>query len=280
MLTLKQYTDVSSFKNEVSNYLEQFEVENNLLLGILSSLKETDTPIFMATVIKDVQIVMVMLQTHPNQIILSHHTIEEVDEIKKLAEELTRAYPKIPGLIGEAGLTKKLANDVANLSGSISKVKMNQRIYRLNRLEKNLTENGVLMQAAKEHYPIIKEWVYGFAAEVDMKLTQEEAEKRAIEFIEKGRLYVWIVKGKMVSMAAATRPTKTNITINLVYTPKEERKKGHASNCVLALTTKMLNQGYYSTSLYTDLENPTSNKIYMEIGYKPIMDSVVVHFNQ
>jgi hypothetical protein len=38
----------------------------------------------------------------------------------------------------------------------------------------------------------------------------------------------------------------------------------------------MLDQGYKTTSLYTDLENPTSNKIYMDIGYEPIMDSILL----
>lgn len=38
----------------------------------------------------------------------------------------------------------------------------------------------------------------------------------------------------------------------------------------------MLDDGYEMTSLYTDLANPTSNKIYKEIGYELIMESVLL----
>jgi predicted GNAT family acetyltransferase len=77
-------------------------------------------------------------------------------------------------------------------------------------------------------------------------------------------------------MACWARPTKRNVTIGYVYTPPEERKKGYASDCVSALSQHLLDSGYQTTSLYTDLANPTSNKIYMEIGYEPVMDSTVV----
>ena len=38
----------------------------------------------------------------------------------------------------------------------------------------------------------------------------------------------------------------------------------------------MLDEGYKTTTLYTDLANPTSNKIYQEIGYEQIAESVLI----
>ena len=52
----------------------------------------------------------------------------------------------------------------------------------------------------------------------------------------------------------------------------EFRGRGYASNCVAALTQKMLDQGRKFCFLYTDLSNPTSNKIYQQIGYRPVCD--------
>ena len=77
-------------------------------------------------------------------------------------------------------------------------------------------------------------------------------------------------------MANATRPTGRNITVNFVYTPIKHRKKGFASDCVAALSQMLLDQGYQTTSLHTDLSNPTSNKIYQEIGYELVADSVLL----
>ncbi|MDM5327022.1 GNAT family N-acetyltransferase [Neobacillus sp. CF12] len=96
--------------------------------------------------------------------------------------------------------------------------------------------------------------------------------------IYKGNLVAWEMNGKLVSMAYAIRPTKRNITISYVYTPIAERKKGYASYCVSAFTQNLLDRGYKTTSLYTDISNPISNKIYIQIGYEAIMDSVHILF--
>ena len=54
---------------------------------------------------------------------------------------------------------------------------------------------------------------------------KEEAEQTAHTLITNHRLFGLEIDGKLVSVAAKTRPTKNNITINFVYTPKEERKR-------------------------------------------------------
>ncbi|MFJ1136680.1 GNAT family N-acetyltransferase, partial [Bacillus thuringiensis] len=106
--------------------------------------------------------------------------------------------------------------------------------------------------------------------------TKEEAKQTAYTLITTNRLFGLEVDGKLVSVAAKTRPTKNNITVNFVYTPKEARKKGYASKCVAALSQRMLDEGYKTTTLYTDLANPISNKIYQEIGYEKIAESVLI----
>jgi hypothetical protein len=40
----------------------------------------------------------------------------------------------------------------------------------------------------------------------------------------------------------------------------------------------MLDEGRRFCFLYTDLANPTSNKIYQAIGYKPVTDALMVGF--
>jgi predicted GNAT family acetyltransferase len=74
-------------------------------------------------------------------------------------------------------------------------------------------------------------------------------------------------------MAFRSRPTLTGISIGSVYTPPEWRGKGYASACVAALSQLCLDSGYRFCMLFTDLSNPTSNKIYQQIGYRPIGES-------
>lgn len=118
--------------------------------------------------------------------------------------------------------------------------------------------------------------MYQFCEDVQLPTTEEKAKQTANTLVSTNRLFGWEVDGRLVSVAAITRPTKSNITVNFVYTPKDERKKGYASNCVAALSQHMLERGYKTTTLYTDLANPTSNKIYQEIGYELIMESVLI----
>ena len=83
---------------------------------------------------------------------------------------------------------------------------------------------------------------------------------------------LWDDRGP-VSTAMWTRPTPNGVTINGVYAPGARRSRGYASACVAALSQRMLDEGREFCCLYTDLSNPTSNDIYLSIGYQPVCDS-------
>ncbi|CAG9608785.1 GNAT family N-acetyltransferase [Pseudoneobacillus rhizosphaerae] len=277
MLKLNSFNDIQTYKNEVIPFLEQDEIINNLALGLLLGVKN-EQPMVMATVTKENKMVMALFQTHPKQIILSKAVEFTVDEIQQLAVLLDENLADIPGFIGEKDLTNQLAKAITNLRKRVPHIQMNQRLYSLNEIEKKPAENGKLKRMGFVNLPLVKEWVYQFCIDINEPMSREDAEAKAKDLIERGRVYGWEIDGEIVSMANASRPTKSNITVNFVFTPLSERKKGYASSCVSALTHLMLNSGYKTTSLYTDLDNPTSNKIYMEIGYKPLIDSIVIHF--
>jgi uncharacterized protein len=277
MLKLIHFNDIQTYKNEVIPLLEQDEIINNLALGLLLALKD-EQPMVMATVTRENKMVMALFQTHPKQIILSKAAEFTVGEIHQLAVLLNENLKDIPGFIGEKDFTNQLAKEITNLRKRVPYIQMNQRLYRLDEIEKKPVNNGKLKKMEFVNLPLVKEWVYQFCIDINEPMSREDAEVKAKGLIERGRVYGWDIDGEIVSMANASRPTKTNITVNFVFTPLSERKKGYASSCVSAITQLMLNSGYKTTSLYTDLDNPTSNKIYMEIGYKPLIDSIVIHF--
>lgn len=272
MLKLRNYDDYEKFKSDVLPHLYKHEVENNLPIGILGSLTEESTIYLMATITKDEEILIVLLQTHPKQIILSKPPKMSDDEVVEIANLIREQVKDIPGLIGERIFTEKVANIIDKTHFY---VQMNQRIYKLTEVKKEADTNGKLRLVTMEDLPIVKQWVYLFCEEADEKISLEESEEKAIAIIKSERMYAWETEGRIVTMACISRPTRSNICVSLVFTPLENRKKGFASNCVSALSQLMLNKGYKTTSLYTDLDNPTSNKIYMEIGYEPIMDSIL-----
>ena len=92
------------------------------------------------------------------------------------------------------------------------------------------------------------------------------------------RIYFWMVDGQAVCMVGTTGPTPRGIRIGPVYTPAEQRRKGYGSACTAAVSQAMLDEGKAACFLYTDLGNPTSNKIYQEIGYTPVCDADIIRF--
>jgi predicted GNAT family acetyltransferase len=69
-------------------------------------------------------------------------------------------------------------------------------------------------------------------------------------------------------MASSLGDTPTGIRISYVYTPTDLRGRGYASATVAHLTQKHFDCGKERVFLFTDLNNPTSNRIYQAIGYQ------------
>jgi predicted GNAT family acetyltransferase len=85
--------------------------------------------------------------------------------------------------------------------------------------------------------------------------------------------------GGPVSLAALGRRTPHGVSIGPVFSPQERRGRGYASACVAALSQRMLDQGWAFCTLFTDLGNPTSNKIYQAVGYRPVCDFTEIRFS-
>jgi predicted GNAT family acetyltransferase len=79
-------------------------------------------------------------------------------------------------------------------------------------------------------------------------------------------------------MANFTGKTPSGIRIGAVYTPPELRGRGYASALVAALSARLLAGGRRFCFLYTDLANPTANRIYARIGYERVCDAAEIAF--
>jgi predicted GNAT family acetyltransferase len=71
--------------------------------------------------------------------------------------------------------------------------------------------------------------------------------------------------GRTVAVAGVPR-------IGPVYTPPALRRRGYASTAVAALSRRQFDDGARRIVLFTDLANPTSNKIYAQVGYRRLAD--------
>ena len=91
---------------------------------------------------------------------------------------------------------------------------------------------------------------------------------------------LWDHEGDVVSLAAFGGETPNGMRIGPVYTPPERRRRGYASAITAALSEQLLASGRRFCFLYTDLANPTSNRIYRAIGYEHVCDSAEIVFER
>ncbi|HWN22194.1 MAG TPA: GNAT family N-acetyltransferase, partial [Gaiellaceae bacterium] len=89
---------------------------------------------------------------------------------------------------------------------------------------------------------------------------------------------LWEDGGEAVSATAFGSSTPNGSRIGPVYTPPERRGHGYASALVAEVSQARLDAGKRFCFLYTDLANPTSNKIYVDLGYERVCDSVELDF--
>jgi RimJ/RimL family protein N-acetyltransferase len=84
-------------------------------------------------------------------------------------------------------------------------------------------------------------------------------------------LLLWDAGGP-VSLVGVTPAVAGVVRIGPVYTPPEHRRRGYAASAVAAASRRALSGEAARCMLFTDLTNPTSNKIYAEVGYRRIAD--------
>ena len=120
---------------------------------------------------------------------------------------------------------------------------------------------------------LLIEWVGAFLDEALDRVDPDQTAAMVDRSLRTGTRtwYLW-EDGEPVSVAAAGGPTPNGIRIGPVYTPPDRRRHGYASALTAAVSQAELDKGRRFVFLFTDLSNPTSNKIYQAIGYEPVID--------
>jgi predicted GNAT family acetyltransferase len=136
---------------------------------------------------------------------------------------------------------------------------------------------GTVRAAGEADADRLVPWAEAFLRDVDMPKGRDECAGMMAERIREQRLFVWC-DPEPVSMAGWAGRTPNGVRVNFVYTPPECRGRGYASACVAALSQHLLDSGRKFCCLFTDLANPTSNKIYQAIGYRRVCDFRYVRF--
>lgn len=275
-MNTRQYSDPKAFRDAVRNFLMLDEVVNNLPLGVMDRLAQpqpAQQP-FLAVVQEGESIRLVLVRTTSHLIVAGYNCHALTRAAHSAVEYILNNDIPMPSVIGQRDVADVFVGAWQQRTGRRGRVEMEQRIYRLDRVNPVASVPGAMRPAVPADFELLARWIHQFSAEALDEINHGQARELAQRGIESQSIYLW-EDGEPVSMANKTRPTANGVVLNLVYTPPQHRKKGYATACVAGLSQLLLDQGFKFCSLYTDLANPTSNKIYMDIGYYPVTDSVV-----
>lgn len=269
-------TNPVQFLEEAGSLLYRDEPTNSLMLGLCENMVASSEPPkempLLLRVVENGQTVTAAIQTPPMNLVI---TYASKNELKVLADYLAKEQVQFPGVVGPASESEVFASIWADLSGQKFTLGMGQKIYKIENVIIPKV-SGNLRPALKNEIELVTQWTTEFANESlppPERKGSEHWRPLAIRKIEKEQVYLWIFDEKPVSMAHVGRPTRNGISVSGVYTPPHLRKNGYASAVVAHASQKMLDSGKKFCVLYTDLSNPTSNKIYQNVGYREVSDS-------
>lgn len=276
-MRLTWHRDIHSFLEQTLDYLEAGEAVNNLMLGI--ALRAQREPgyyqaVELMTLSDEEGLVVAALMTVPEKLILYSPLSVGTDALERLATGLIEKDLKIPGVVGPKELVETFVRIWKEKKDCLVELDMHMRVYELREVNQKVIGAGHLRLAGEDDLEFLIEGVGEFMkdATLDAAPDLEKCTELARRRLADQSVFLWEYQGKVVSMAAKSRPTRHGVTVNLVYTPKKLRGRGYATSCVASLSQKLLDGGYEFCSLFTDLANPTSNSIYQKIGYRSLGD--------
>ena len=136
---------------------------------------------------------------------------------------------------------------------------------------------GSAVVAGPQHRDLLVAWYAAFGAEIEEP--PRDHGPTVEDRLSHAGFALWMVDGEAVSLAGTTRAVAGAARVAPVYTPPEHRGRGYAAGVTAAVTRAALATGVEEVLLYTDLANPTSNRLYARLGYRPLEDSVSFVFD-
>jgi uncharacterized protein len=271
--------DPGAFLEQAGPLLLADEARHSLMLGLASTLRDHPEvyPDFRLWLVEaDGEPAGAALQTPPHNLVLAR--ARDDDALEALAAAVDH---DLDGVVGALPEVERFATAWAVRNGASERTHRAQGIFALERVVPVSGVLGTMRLAADSDRELIHEWWRAFALEaLSAADPDDESIARGIEHrlsSEDAGIALWEHDGT-VSLAGFGGPTPNGIRIGPVYTPPELRGRGYASALVAELSSSLLAGGRRFCFLYTDLANPTSNKIYERIGYVRVCESAEIEF--
>jgi uncharacterized protein len=276
-LQLIEHADPRDFRDAVMGRLMESEAENCAHIGLVERIAQTayapistdelDHPVLL-TIQEDQRVEAMALQTLKRRMLVSRGSEEAMH---CLAEGLVSRNWDGDGIVGPTPAIEALTKRYAGLSDRPRRLSIRLRAFQLSSVTWPQPVSGSMRVCTHSDRSLLGQFISGFVADVGETST-EESLATADRLLRDQRIFFWVDQ-EPVAMASWAGRTPNGVRINFVYTPPVFRRRGYASNLVAHLTQRMLDEGRKFCFLFTDQANPTSNRIYQQIGYTAVGDS-------
>ena len=200
-----------------------------------------------------------------------------------LADALVDRGEEVSGVNGALPATQVFAERIAERVGGVEvAISMHTRLFELGTLVDPAPARGRLRPAYDDEAPLALEWFHQFHVDADEQAGHnghgDRAEGTTLEDVRErirlGRIWMWVDDGDTPRHLTGANPPAYGVArIGPVFTPKEHRGRGYASAAVAGVSRQLQAEGSRVT-LFTDQANPTSNRIYIALGFEPVVDMV------
>ena len=273
-----EWKDPNHFADRVMDALLKEEAKNSLMIGVLNNVIQGVYDTFHQFTVEENGELLAILQVTPphplHYIVVDSEREEELPAF--IIPILLENEISFIEVVSERKQAERFGKAWQEITSGTSEMFMSQGLYRLDEVEDIEMANGHMRKATTADQSQLEAWYSAFEAESGLRSSPPEKVTKAIDTMLKNDDAVfWEVDGQVVSCAKRSRPTENGITVSFVYTSPDARGRGYARSLVADLSRQLLETKSFCV-LYTDLTNPTSNKIYQEVGYEQILDSAWV----
>jgi predicted GNAT family acetyltransferase len=282
-MEVQEASGAESFLAAASPLLLGDEARHNLIFGICATLVETPDAypaVHLWTVEDAGEVVGSALMTPPFNLVVARPRSSAV--LRSLAQELHRRELDLPGVTGALPEVDQFASAWEHVALVRRRPRMRQGIYQASSARPPAGVPGAMRLASKEDRRLVLDWWRAFEqesmpADAPRGHTEATVDRRLAS--TSGGIALW-EDDTPVSLAGFGGRTPHGVRIGPVYTPPHRRRRGYAGALVAHLTQQLLDGESDFCFLYTDLANPTANRIYQNVGYEYVAESAEYAFHR
>jgi uncharacterized protein len=236
-----------------------------VLLHVLQGARREPPPVFAIGLTPADEVSFAAIRTPPWPLLTS--PLDDASDADALIEQWLQIDPHIPRVSAVPATARAIAAAWESATGGMSRCTMSEAMHVLEEVrDPPRPARGTLRLPRPSERDLLVGWMEDFVLEAGLTGSAQAA-ALVDAHLRRGTLFAWD-DGEPVSMIGIHPEVAGAVRIGPVYTPPAHRRRGYGGTAVADASRRALAGGARRCMLFTDLANPTSNKIYAEVGYR------------